>query len=110
MAENYEYGRNQEEKVARSLRGKGANVKVSPGSKGAADIEAKFPTGTKWKIQVKSTRGGEPASPNSKDLGRLKQSATKSGATPVIAKVTRGKITFESARSGKILTPPKRKK
>jgi len=110
MAQDYQYGRSQEEKVARSLRGRGATVEVSPGSKGAADLKAEFPSGTKWRVQVKSTRAGQPASPSPKDLGRLKQSATKSGATPVIAEVTRGKIKFKSARSGKTLTPPKRKK
>lgn len=109
MANHYDYGRNQEEKVARSLRGRGAKVKVSPGSKGATDVDAKFPSGTRWKIQVKATRSGEPASPTPKELGRLKQSATKSRATPVVAKVSRGKIGYESARTGKPLTPPRGK-
>ena len=110
MAEDYEYGRNQEEKVARSLRARGATVEVAPGSKGASDLKAKFPSGTKWWLQVKATRGGEPASLSPKDLGRLKQSASKSRATPVIAEVTRGKIKFKSARSGRALMPPKGKK
>ena len=110
MAKDYEYGRSQEEKVARSLRARGASVEVSPGSKGAADLKVEFPGGTKWRLQVKSARSGEPASPTSKDLGRLKQSATKSRATPVVAKVSRGKITYESARSGRTLIPPKGKK
>ena len=110
MAKNYEYGRNQEEKVARSLRGRGANVEVSPGSKGAADLKVEFPSGTKWRVQVKSTRSGEPPSPTPKDLRRLKQSATRSRATPVIATVSRGKIEFMSTRSGRTLTPPKGKK
>ena len=110
MAEDYEYGRSQEEKIARSLRGRGARVEVSPGSEGAADLKAEFPSGTKWWIQVKSARGRKPASPSPKDLGRLKQSATKSRATPVIAEVTRGRMKFSSARSGRTLTPPKGKK
>lgn len=109
MAENrYEYGRQQEERVARSLRGLGAKVTLSPGSKGAADITAEFPNGPTWKIQVKSSEGGNPNSPSAKDLGRLKQSATKSGATPVVAKVTPDKIRYESARDGRKMTPKKR--
>ena len=43
----YEYGRDKELKIARSLRARGASVKVSKGSKGAADSKAEFPTGTK---------------------------------------------------------------
>ncbi len=88
----YKYGRDKEVKLARSLRAKGASVKVSKGSKGAADLKATFSTGRKWNIQVKSSRKGTPASPSAKDLGRLKQGATKSGATPVVAKVTRGRV------------------
>lgn len=106
----YKYGRDKEIKVARSLRGKGASVKVSKGSRGAADLKAKFPTGKKWNIQVKSSRKATPASPSRKDLGRLKQGATKSGATPVIAKVTPKGTKFISARSSKKLNPPSRKK
>ncbi len=105
----YEYGRDKELKIARSLRARGASVKVSKGSKGAADLKATFSTGRKWNVQVKSSRKGTPASPSTSDLRRLKQSATKSGATPVVAKVSRGRVSFSSARSGRRLTPSTRK-
>ena len=110
MPDQYKYGRDKEIKVARSLRGKGASVKVSKGSKGAADLKATFATGKKWNIQVKATRKGTPAPPSRRDSGRLKQSATRSGATPVVAKVTRGHVTYTSLRSGRKLTPLPRKK
>ena len=106
----YEYGRDKELKVARSLRAKGASVKVSKGSKGAADLRVEFSTGTKWDIQVKSSRRGTPAPPSRKDAGRLKQGATKRGATSVIAKVSRGKVTYSSALSQRNLKPPQRKR
>ena len=106
----YEKGRDAEIKLARSLRAKGASVKVSKGSRGAADLRIEFSTGTKWDIQVKSSRRGVPASPSTKDLGRLKQGATKRDATSVIAKITPKGATFISARSGRKLTPPPRKK
>ena len=106
----YEKGRDKELKVARSLRAKGASVKVSKGSKGAADLRVEFSTGTKWDIQVKSSHKGAPASPSAKDLGRLKQGAAKRGATSVVAKVTPRGTTFTSARSGRKLTPPPRRK
>ncbi len=109
MPDQYKYGRDKEQKIARSLRARGASVKVSKGSKGASDLKATFSTGRKWNIQVKSTRKGTPASPSRRDLGRLKQSATKSGATPVVAKVSRGRVSFSSARSGRKLTPSTRK-
>ncbi len=105
-----EKGKDAEIRVARSFRAKGASVKVSKASRGAADLRVKFSTGTKWNVQVKSSRKGAPASPSARDLGRLKQSATKSGATPVIAKVSRGKVTYSSARSQKTIKPPQRKR
>ena len=107
---NYRYGRKKETEIARSLRGKGASVKVSKGSRGAADLRVEFSTGTKWDIQVKSSRRGTPSSPSTKDSGRLKQVATKREATAVIAKVTPKGTEFSSARTGRKLTPPPRKK
>jgi len=107
---DYEYGREKELKIARSLRARGASVKVSKGSKGAADLKATFSTGRKWDIQVKSSRKGTPASPSTRDSKRLKIGATKTGATPVIAKVTRSGVKYTSERSGRKLTPLPRKK
>jgi len=108
--DEYSYGRAKEKKVSQLLRTKGASVKTSKGSKGAADLKVTFSTGTRWNIQVKSSRRGTPASPSTKDLGRLKQGATKSSATPVIAKVTPKGVKYISARSGRKLTPPPRKR
>jgi len=108
--DQYKYGRGKEIKVARSLRGRGASVKVSKGSKGAADLRAEFSTGTKWDIQVKSSRKGTPTSPSTQDLGRLKRGATRRGATSVIASVTPRGIKFTSARTRRKLTPPPRTK
>jgi len=106
----YRYGRKKEQKVAELLRRKGASVKVSKGSKGAADLTAKFSTGTKWNVQVKSSRTGKPASLSAKDTGRLKQSSTKSRATSVIASVTPKKVEYRSAKTGRRLTPPRKGK
>ncbi|NVL89540.1 MAG: hypothetical protein HWN69_00900 [Desulfobacterales bacterium] len=105
MANQYKYGTDKEQKVARSLRSSGAKVNVSKGSRGSADIKATFKTGTKWNVQVKATRSGKPSQPSAHDLGRLKQSSTKSQATPVVANVTPGGIQYKSARSGRTLKP-----
>jgi len=105
LMENSRYGTKQELRVARQLRGHGAKVAVSPGSRGAADLKASFPSGRSWNVQVKSSRSGMPASPTAKELGRLKISASRSGATPVVAKVTPKDISYRSARSGKTLKP-----
>ena len=109
MVNQYKYGRDKEQKVARSLRARGAKVNISPGSKESADLKVRFPTGTKWNVQVKSTRSGKPSQPKPFDLGRLKQSSTKTGSTPVIATVTQNGIEFKSARSGRTLKPPKKR-
>ena len=102
------FGKRQEQRVARALRSRGAKVTSSPASRGAADLKAIFPTGTKWNIQVKSSRS-IPGRLSGRDLGRLKQSAKKDNATPVIARVSPRKIEYESATRRK-LNPPKRKK
>ena len=110
IMKTYKYGKGKEQKVARLLRSKKASVKSSPASRGPADLKVTFPTGTKWYVQVKSSRRGEPASPSRRDLGRLKQSSTKGRATPVVAKVSPRSIKFTSARSGRRLTPPSRRR
>lgn len=108
MTKQIRFGIKKEQKVAQSLRSYGAKVVRSPGSHGAADLKAKFPTGTKWNIQVKATRSGIPASPSSKDLGRLKQSAKMENATAVVAKVSpKRRIEYKSAR-GRELVPPRK--
>lgn len=107
---HYPYGRKKEQKVARSLRSRGATVDLSKSSKGAADLVARFPSGTKWAVQVKSTRSGKAASPDTREIGRLKQSATKSRATAVVAKVGPKGVEYSSARSGRKLTPPPSRK
>lgn len=102
------FGTKKEQKVARALRSRGARVVRSAGSRGAADLKAKFSSGTKWNIQVKGTRGRTAASPSPKDLGRLKQGAKRSNATAVVAKVSSKGIEYESAR-GRKLAPPKKR-
>jgi Holliday junction resolvase len=108
MVDQYKYGIGKEKQVAEMLRKAGADVSLSPGSKGAADITVKFPTGTKWLVQVKATRKGDPPMLPPTERTKLLSKAIKQGATPVVAKVARGKITLESARSARRLTPPKK--
>lgn len=110
MTKNYKYGRDKEQKVARALRGRGASVAVSPGSRSAVDLKVSFPTGTKWYVQVKSTRSARAVSVARREIGRLKQIATRSSATPVIATVTPSGIEYRSGRSGQRLAPPRTRK
>lgn len=109
MVNQFRFGREKEKKVARSLRAIGASVNLSKASKGPADIQVTFPTRTKWLIQVKATRSGEPAAPPAKDIERLKKAALRAGATPVIADVIPKGIEYTSIRSGRRLLPPKKK-
>lgn len=107
MANQYRYGRSKEQKVAHALRSRGASVKTSPQSRTGVDLKAKFPTGTKWDIQVKSSRTNRPPTVAPRDLNRLKQIARRDNATPVIANVTPKGTIYKSA-SGRTLNPPKK--
>jgi len=98
---NYEYGRRKEEEVAGKLRKKGYTVTLSKRSKGASDMKA-TKNSRKWVVQVKSSRKKEPTV-SSSDCRRLKIQATKLGATPVVAKVSKGKIKFISCRTDRKL-------
>lgn len=104
MIDQYGYGRKKEHLVANRLRNKGASVNLSPGSRGAADLLARFDTKT-WLVQVKSTRSGTPASPTAANLGNLKRSATNLSATPVVAEVSGKNVKYFSARDGRELKP-----
>ena len=84
--------------MAQKLRKAGAEVKLSKGNKGAEDMVAQFST-KKWLIQCKATRSGQPQMHSTRELGRLKQKATKNNATPVIALVSGNDVEFVSARS-----------
>ena len=96
-----------EEKVARSLRARGAKCFVNTKLPGATDIIAEWPTGTKWRVQVKFSNNGRPKWPSKKEKQRLKISATKNNQTPVVAFVySNGKIEFYSARTGRRIIPP----
>ncbi|MGO9021894.1 MAG: hypothetical protein ACLQVJ_26445 [Syntrophobacteraceae bacterium] len=92
----------KESKVARSLRGGGAKVQVPKKGTAGSDLVAKFPSGTVWNVEVKSRIAG-------KDVAHTKP--TSSGnKTKVLAKVSAQGIEYESAKSGRKLTPPKPKK
>lgn len=108
MPNRYRDGRRAEERVARQLWRQGATVKLSPGSRGPNDLVVAF-AGTEWGVQVKSSRRDRPATPGRRELARLRQSATLSGRTPVVAEVTPKGIAYRSARSGRKLNPPKRR-
>jgi Holliday junction resolvase len=94
----YKYGRRKEKQVAKSLRKKGYTVTTSKGSRGASDLVAKKGS-KKWAVQVKATRkkGKTQISPSGRR--RLKIQARKTGATPVHASVSRGKIQYKSVRT-----------
>lgn len=108
MTDQYTYGREKEKKVARVLRRHGATVELMPGSRGPCDLKARFPGGTVWFVEAKATRSGKPAALTTKEMSRLKQSATKSKATAVIAHVSRDRVAFIYARTMRPATPPKR--
>jgi len=103
--DQYKYGRLKEQKIAQILRRKGASVEVRKASRGTGDLEARFSTGRKWLVEVKSSRSGEARSLSSEEKHRLNQAADRRRATPVVARVTRQGVEYRSARSDRRLSP-----
>lgn len=101
--DRYASGRAAEQRVAAQLRGNGASVSVSAGSRGPADLIAQFP-GKTWLVQVKSGQS-PPTELTGTEKQRLNAVATRSGATPVLARVTGDGVEYRSTRSGRRLKP-----
>ena len=97
-------GMKGEQRAANSLRRRGFNVTRSPGSRGAADLDARA-GGRRWLVQVKSSRGPNPAWPASNEVRRLNSMASKNNATPIVAQVSPKGIEFFSARNRRRLRP-----
>jgi hypothetical protein len=68
------------------------------------DLIAKFPSGTVWDITIKDMSSKDAIIPIINPKAR-----TNSRSTQVIANLTPEGVTYKSARSGRILTPPKPK-
>lgn len=107
------FGKDMEEYVTQSLRGRGATCDVDTKMPGATDVVAIWSTGTSWRIQVKSTnrRDLSPPWPSSEEIRRLKIAATKNKQTAVVAWVFKdGTIEYRSAQNRKIIHPPDTRK
>lgn len=78
---------------------------MSPGSRGSADMDARWPTGKKWLPQVKYSCVGKPAGLNQREKTNLISRAKRTNATPVLAQVTPEEIKYTSAKSGRRLKP-----
>lgn len=98
-------GKKAENRVASSLRRSGANVEQSPGSRGSADVEAKWSSGKEWLTQVKYSGSGKPAGLSVHEKRNLVSRASRRDATAVLAQVTPGKIKYTSAKTGRELKP-----
>lgn len=98
MASQKSYGIRKEKQVAELLYRRGAEVELSAGSQGPADLVAQWPKGVRWHVQVKASRAGKPATVSPRDLGRLRRGATVDGAIPVVAEVVGNRVVFLDAR------------
>ena len=87
MANRTKTGQKGERAVAQTLNKRGFKTKLSPGSRGPADVTARK-GGTKLAIQVKSSEGGKPKNPSPREKTRLGAMANATGAVPVVAQVT----------------------
>lgn len=105
MPNRTKIGRQGEHRAARHLRGKGFQVKLSPGSRGPADLNASKPR-KKWFVQVKTSQGAEPAWPSPKDAARLERTAARAGGTAVVAQIAgQGEPTYRSVKTRRKLKP-----
>ena len=103
------FGIDMEQYVAQSLRGRGAKCDVDTKTPGATDVVATWPTGTSWRVQVKSTNrpNCRPPWPSGEEIRRIKISATKNKQTAVVAWVFKdGAIEYHSVQNRKIVHPP----
>jgi hypothetical protein len=107
----YDVGRLGEQAVKDHLERLGATVELSPGSRTNTDVEAVFPNGTLWIIQVKASSTGDPSYPSATEKQALNSRATRIGAVPVYARVwlQRGqtgwdyRIEYYSARDDQLI-------
>lgn len=76
----------------------GGVVDVSPGSRGAADLDARLTIG-RFAVQVKSSRRGEARWPRPDEIERLKLLATRRRARAVVALRSGTRTTFHHART-----------
>ena len=94
-----------QEDISAILQSTGSEViqwKDIPGP-GGTDLEAHWPTGTKWLLQVRDTQDG--LSTNN-ELGKLRLRAASMGATPVLALVQGQQVEFRSATDQALLELP----
>ncbi len=98
-------GMKAENRIAISLGKTGARVESSPGSRGSADVIARWPGGKEWMVQSKYSSVREPAGLSSRERANLMSRAERNNAVAVHAKVTPEKITYVSVKSGKTLKP-----
>ncbi len=93
-------------RVANYLKRKGAKVVRSPGSRGSADLIAKWPSGREWLVQVKYSSKGKPSSLSKQEIiNILKRVFQKKKRTAVKAEVTPDKIKFKSVKTDRELKP-----
>ncbi|MFN3805167.1 MAG: restriction endonuclease [Pyrobaculum sp.] len=85
----YHKGRLAELEVARYLARHGCKPKLSPGSRGPADVSAKCPWGKTY-VQVKSGK----ARISRKEIKELKKLARRNRGSAWVAHVRNGKIRF----------------
>jgi hypothetical protein len=80
-----QHGYDSEPAIGRSLAKSGADVGLSPGSRGPVDIYAEWSSKRRWAIQAKSSRSGEPRWPGPAERHRLVDASRELDAQPVVA-------------------------
>lgn len=100
------HGFERELAIGRYLARTGATVRVSDGSRGAADVTAIWPGNKTWLIQAKSSRTGVPQMPGPDERRRLQCVANLNRAAAVIALVAGTRTRYFDAWTGDRVYPP----
>jgi Holliday junction resolvase len=101
------YGYAAEGSIASYLRSRGAEVRLSNGSRGPVDVFAQWGKHRRWVIQVKASRDGSARMPGPDERERLIVASREWRARPVVALREYGRTTFLDARTLQRVTPPR---
>lgn len=103
---SYRFGRRKEQQLGRFLYEEGADVELSPGSRGACDLHVRWSGARAWCVQVKATRhGGDFRGVTAAEARRIRAKARQRGALPVLASMSGNEVVFLSLESGRLLKP-----
>jgi hypothetical protein len=105
-SERVRFGFDAEIEMAIDLQERGANVELSPGSRGAIDARVSW-SRARWGVQHKASLDGEPRWPGPDERARLIKESRAIGVRPVVGlRAGDEPTTYYDARTRAPLAPP----